>query len=326
MQLISIDWGTSSFRASRWTIRQPVRESVVIERLETNKGLLFVNTVLQNSDDQALFKNRFETCLMDTIGHWINQTTTILMSGMVGSKSGWLEAPYVCAPATVEQLAAQLVEIPLFAPDQQKVRAYIVPGVSQNAPPDVMRGEETQLFGLDSDHPINQLGTDYAQLPTEESLFILPGTHSKHVKFANAQIIQFKTYMTGELFGLLTTHSILAGLCKPNNFEQTSFETGVSQALKASDLTAQLFSLRAKSLINNEAGFCTSSALSGLLIGSELKDLSSSAKVHLVGSDALCDRYSNALRLLNIKHHIEKNKSAELGALRIALKAKLLEV
>ncbi len=325
MQLISIDWGTSSFRASRWTIKQPVRESVVVERLETNKGLLFVNAILQNSNDQAILETRFETCLMDTIGHWIDQPTTILMSGMVGSKSGWLEAPYVCAPATLEQLAAQLIEIPLLTPHPQKVRAYIVPGVSQSEPPDVMRGEETQLFGLDSDYPISQLRSEDAQLRTEESLFILPGTHSKHAQFVNAQIIQFKTYMTGELFSLLTTHSILAGLCKPNSFDQTSFETGVLLALKASDLSAQLFSLRAKSLINNEAGFCTGSALSGLLIGSELKDLSRSASVHLVGSDALCERYSNALKLLNIKHHIEKNKSAELGALRIALKANLLE-
>jgi 2-dehydro-3-deoxygalactonokinase len=322
MQLISIDWGTSSFRASRWQIELADKSYSVVERLESNKGLLSIQAIFKSapqksSTEKSRYSTTFESYLFDTIGHWLDQPTTILMSGMVGSKTGWLEAPYISSPASLADVAAQLIEVPLSAQQLQPVRAFIVPGVSQTSPPDVMRGEETQIFGLGSDllleQPLNQ-----------QALFVLPGTHSKHVQFANAQIIGFKTFMTGELFGLLTQHSILAALCKLHNFDLASFEAGVLQAQNANDLTAQLFSLRAKYLVENDAGFCTASALSGLLIGNELKDVYRKTTVHLVGSDSLCDRYAKALELLGIKHLIEKEKSAELGALRIALEAKLI--
>jgi 2-dehydro-3-deoxygalactonokinase len=317
MQLISIDWGTSSFRASRWQIEQPAHGFKVIERLDSDKGLLSIHKAVEKSANLLAHNTAFETYLLETIGHWIDQPTTIVMSGMVGSKTGWLEAPYVKAPATIEQLAAQLIQVPLFAARLNTVHAYIIPGVSQATPPDVMRGEETQLFGLNEENCIDA--------PQDQTLlFILPGTHSKHVHFANGQLIAFKTFMTGELYGLLSQHGVLAALCSLNNFDQHSFKAGVLQAQYANELTAQLFSLRAKYLIENDGRFCTASALSGLLIGSEMKGVPHTTKVHLVGADALCDRYAKALELLDIKYSVEKNKSAELGALRIALKAKII--
>jgi 2-dehydro-3-deoxygalactonokinase len=317
MQLISIDWGTSSFRAARWHIEQPEHDPKVIDRIESNQGLLAINKAITNSANKLTQRGAFEVCLLETIGHWIDQPTTIIMSGMVGSKTGWLEAPYTQAPASIEQLAARLTQVPLFAPKLNAVRAYIIPGVSQATPPDVMRGEETQLYGLN-------LEPSLAEPHNQTLLFVLPGTHSKHVKFENARLVAFKTFMTGELYGLLSQHSILSALCEPNSFDKTSFESGVQQSQKTDDLTAQLFSLRAKFLIEKDGRICTASALSGLLIGSELKTLPRETQVHLVGSDTLCVRYASALQLLGINYSVEKNKSAELGALRIALEANII--
>ncbi len=299
MQLISIDWGTSSFRAARWRYDAQTKPYVV-ERRESDQGLLAIK-------DRA-----FELYLIQVLADWLtkDQLNLILMSGMVGSKTGWLEAPYVAAPASLNQIAAELREVPLRSVELKNAKAFIVPGVAQYEPFDVMRGEETQLFGM-------------RQVSGNESLIILPGTHSKQVQLNNGKITQFKTYLTGELFALLSQHSVLASLIKTMQFDDHSFAMGVSQAQTAHDLSAQLFSLRARALLSNDR-FCTASALSGLLIGSELRGLARTTRVILVGADTLCSRYASVLRLLNIEHAIEKEKSAELGALRIAQEAKLI--
>jgi 2-dehydro-3-deoxygalactonokinase len=317
MQLITIDWGTSSFRAARWQFESAAHNARVVDRLESNQGLLAINKIISESTEPTVHAVRFETTLLRAIGHWLDQPSTILMSGMVGSKTGWIQAPYIETPASLDKVAEQLIEVHLSADAPKNIHTFIVPGVCQNNPPDVMRGEETQLFGLHFDQSPEQSSRT-------DSLCILPGTHSKHVDFSSGQIVRFKTYMTGELFALLSSQSILAGLCKPNQFDQLSFENAVAKANTDNDLQAQLFSLRAQSLLQNDQAFCTASALSGLLIGNELRALDRSTSVLLVGSDTLCDRYGTALESLGINYQIEKNKSAELGALRIAIKAKLL--
>jgi 2-dehydro-3-deoxygalactonokinase len=317
MQLITVDWGTSSFRATRWQFDNAANNAKVVDRLESNQGLLAINKIIADSIEANDYMLRFEKTLLDAVGHWLDQPSTILMSGMVGSKTGWLQAPYINTPASLDKVAEQLVEVRLSPEASENIRAFIVPGVCQNNPPDVMRGEETQLFGLHFDQSLEQTSRT-------DSFCILPGTHSKHVYFSGGQIVRFKTYMTGELFALLSSQSILAGLCKPNQFDQLSFENAVVKANTDSDLQAQLFSLRAQSLLQSDQAFCTASALSGLLIGNELRALDRSTSVLLVGSDTMCDRYGTALKRLGIQYRIGKNKSAELGALRIAIQAQLL--
>ncbi|HEX6375809.1 MAG TPA: 2-dehydro-3-deoxygalactonokinase [Allosphingosinicella sp.] len=233
---IAVDWGTTNRRA--WRLDPG---GAVAAEMEDERGIL---AVPEGGFHQAVADIRAR--LGDL---------PMLMAGMVGSNRGWVEAPYVPCPAGLPELAAQLRWI-------EGERAAIVPGVAYEAADaaDVMRGEEVQVLGA---HAEGWIGPGAA--------LCHPGTHNKWVRLAEGRIAAFRTVMTGEIFSLLKEHSILADLLDAPATPGPAFEAGVRHGLDRDDLTAELFSVRARTLLGKAAREDAGAYVSGLLIGADLK-------------------------------------------------------
>jgi len=275
---IFADWGTTNRRA--WAVD---RAGSVLDRRQDDHGLLGVK-------DRA-----FETSFRDFVGNWLTQApgTPILMAGMVGSKLGWREAPYVATPARFADLAQQMVELPPL--DGHPIR--IVPGLVCRASgtPDVMRGEETQLFGL------------WLQARTDR-LCVLPGTHSKWAEIKGDGVAGFRTYMTGEVFANLSSTGTIAQLMRKDApHDAGAFQRGLaaSESQSAGGLLNRLFSARTLGLFAELPGEAIASYLSGLLIGAELREaLSGGAPaqpIAVIGSARMNALYLEGLALMGAK-------------------------
>ncbi len=263
--MIGVDWGTSSFRAYR------LRDGVVIGRIETAGGIL------------GIPQGGFAAALRQAIAPWLAAgETEILLCGMVGSRQGWVEAPYLPCPAGPAEIAAAAIPIPF---DGARVR--LLPGLTTRAPggtPDVMRGEETKLVGL------------LATLGTAPALVCLPGTHSKWARLAGGQVVGFTTHMTGELRAVLLDHSILGRQARAAPPDAAAFRRGLHRAAEPGGLSHHLFGTRALGLFGELPETATESYLSGLLIGAECRaEASGAGTVHLAGAEALAERYAIAL-------------------------------
>lgn len=269
-RLLAVDWGSSSLRGA---LIAPDGE--VVEERAVARGILTVAP--------GEFPAVFDSCF----GAWMNPETLCLISGMAGSQQGWLEAPYCPCPAGFDDIAGQLAWV-------EPGRIAIVPGLSieTGGAPDVMRGEETQVFGA-----LQLLGLDNARL-------VLPGTHSKWVTVSNRRVTDFSTWMTGELYALLRQHSILARTLPATDPapDAAAFEQGVAHALRSQGLLHTAFSTRTLSLFKRMATDALPSYLSGLVIGEELKSqsLQHGDSVVLMGAPALTARYEQALALLGV--------------------------
>ena len=207
----------------------------------------------------------------------------MLLAGMVGSNRGWREAPYAPAPAGNEDLARAILWI-------EPGRTGIVPGVSQSgtggAGADVMRGEEVQV-----------LGAVAAGHVPPDALICHPGTHAKWIRMSGGRIASFRTMMTGELFSLLTRHSILADQLQDEVAVNASFERGVAEALAGAEILSALFGIRARHLLGEEEGEPTDYA-SGLLIGCDVRaglTIHRDGPIALIGREDLCALYGAAL-------------------------------
>lgn len=269
-----IDWGTTNFRAFAVDIN-----GQVITKTEWQLGLLQV--------ENRKFAASLQTVLEDWLGEY--QQLPIYMAGMIGSAQGWVDVPYVEAPITVNRLAEKThqFKLPWGAP------ATIVPGVSYQPTAgifDVMRGEEVQLFGLQSLKNI------------DDFVALFPGTHSKHMYINAKTLSSFSTFMTGELFSILSKNSIIGMGLPKQRASITTFERGVTESGKVT-LTSQLFAARTHRLFGNFEESEVLDYLSGLLIGEELKALSSK-KVYLVGGEKLCCQYQQACVFLGIQASI----------------------
>jgi 2-dehydro-3-deoxygalactonokinase len=206
----------------------------------------------------------------------------MLLAGMVGSNRGWRDARYVACPAGAADVARAILWI-------EPGQVGIVPGVSQKgaAGADVMRGEEVQV-----------LGAAGAGLVPPDVLVCHPGTHAKWVELAAVRIVSFRTMMTGELFGLLKAHSILADELQEEARADAHFREGVAAGLGGEDLLAALFRIRARHLLGESQGGGASFA-SGLLIGSDVRaglGLHRDGPIALIGAPGLCALYAAALR------------------------------
>lgn len=269
--LLAVDWGTSSLRGA-WLNSA----GGVIEERFFARGILAVG--------QGEFPSVFDACF----GDWMKAPGAVcLMTGMVGSQQGWLEAPYCTCPAGFEKIAARLAWV-------EPGRVAIVPGLccEHDGIPDVMRGEETQVFGA-----LKLLGL-------QEALLVLPGTHSKWVRVQAGRIHSFSTFMTGEFFALLRQHSILSRTLPVSDgeFDSAAFERGVTLALRSSSLLQTAFSARTLSLFDRLPAAALPSYLSGLVIGEELRAQSSQTKadVVIIGAETLTLRYQHALALRGV--------------------------
>ena len=229
---IAVDWGTTNRRAYRLDA-----EGGVIDETEDRRGIL------------AVEPGGFGAAIAEIAARLGERP--MLLAGMIGSNRGWLEAPYMRCPAGLEELADGVVWA-------EPGRAAIVPGVACEEPADVMRGEEVQLLGAVADG-----------LMEPDGLVCHPGTHNKWVRLENGRIDRFRTVMTGELFNLLREHSILSDLLQRPVEPDEAFRAGVRHGVERDDLTAELFSVRARSLLGEADG--AASYTSGLLIGCDLK-------------------------------------------------------
>ena len=212
----------------------------------------------------------------------------VFLCGMAGSRNGLAEAPYVRAPATMESWRRSRLRVRAGEFD-----ASIAPGVQASnflGVPDVMRGEETQIFGA--------LALD-RQLAAGNHLIVLPGTHSKWVQVRDGVIERAQTYITGELFELLGRHSSLLRVGTDSGAENQGFEAGVRAGARG-DLAASLFETRTAQLLDGRSAGWAKAFLSGLLIGAEIACLSEtgelrSAPLTVIGEPELTAIYLQAL-------------------------------
>ncbi len=290
--LVAVDWGTSSLRAARLDARGKVLEERLLPR-----GILTIPA------------NGFATFFEATYEDWTRGTGIFtLISGMAGSNQGWKEAPYCPCPAGFDEVAGALTWI-------EAQRIAIVPGLSCEHPhaPDVMRGEEVQIFGA-------------MQLTgLRDGLFVLPGTHSKWAQVQNGRVVSFRTYMTGEFYALLSQHSILAKTLPADGeapFDADAFAQGIATAAAGAGLLHTAFSARTLSLFSRMAPAAQPSYLSGLVIGEELRLQMHDAEkarpgsdngVVLIGSSTLTARYSHALALQGVRSQTLGSKATWAG-------------
>lgn len=277
--LIAVDWGTTNRRA--YLIDA---SGAIVDRREDNLGILGVPP------------KGFGNALCGLIDGWRDVRSAgppVLMSGMVGSRQGWIEATYAQCPVDPNSLATNLVSVP----DLEDI--WIVPGVCllpAGERRDVMRGEEIQVFGA-----LAESGQDNAML-------CLPGTHNKWVRVEGGRLTDFVTAMTGEVYRVMCDHSILGALIQdeaPHDVE--AFARAIEASGKPGGLLIHLFELRADGLFGTTPEEAQASYLSGLLIGHEIRDLSPDFTelgdpVLLVGSDLLSGIYGQALDQLGIAY------------------------
>jgi 2-dehydro-3-deoxygalactonokinase len=300
-RLIALDWGTSALRAYL---------------LGDGGGVL--ETRVEPWGIMQLPAGGFAAAFDQVTSGWRASApgAPVIASGMVGSAQGWADAPYCPSPAGAAELAGALVG----AGDG---RLVIVPGVVQRGEsPNVMRGEETQIVGALATHP--ELAAD--------ALFILPGTHSKWVQVSEGRIGRFTTFMTGELFAVLSSASILgrlardAGRTLEDDAATEAFVRGVSAARSATTgIAPLLFSARARVLTGQLAPEASLEYLSGLLIGDELRcGLADGGRPRaLVGEPALCARYVRALGMFGMDAVAVIADAAPAGLWAIAQHASL---
>ena len=298
--LIGLDWGTSSLRAYRFDDTGQVGE-----------------TRARPWGVRHLPDGGFEAALTDVTSGWPRWPR--LACGMLGSRQGWLEVPYLGLPADTARLAGALGT--LHANDGLDV--HIVPGLRNPLGPDVMRGEETQLLGALALRPAL----------AARSNWILPGTHSKWVRVRDGVVTDFCTAMTGELFALLREHSILCSDAGEILADPDAFARGIIAARDSGSAGAmsRLFSARSLMLEGALAPASVPEYLSGLLIGEELraglasKRFRSDAPFQLIGDAALCVRYRVAARHFEIALAEPVIEAAAHGLWQIARDAGLVD-
>lgn len=267
---IGVDWGSTSFRAYRFD-----EHYQLIDTIESKTGI------------KHIADSSYEATLFSLVSQWIQPNMSILLSGMITSRNGWIETPYLPIPATLDNLVKHSVQHML-----RGTQLYFLPGLSQTTPrSDVIRGEELQLFG--------------ATLSINNALVVLPGTHSKWAQIINKQVVSFQTIVTGELFDVLLNNTLVGQLANDENLHIEAFERGVHRGFESNAIISELFQCRADVLLEQLSQNQVHSYLSGLLIGNEINEgmLGTNNKhnaVVLIGSALLCKRYQYAFDALSI--------------------------
>lgn len=302
--LVAIDWGTSSFRA--WLLDA---DGNALDSVQDDLGILKVPS------------GNFEAVFDDQLCPWFEKHGPLpaLASGMIGSRQGWVEAPYVACPAGPKELADHLAVVRTSS----SITLHIVPGMnySDEGVPDVMRGEETQVAGAIADWQLSKV-------------CVLPGTHSKWMLVRDGCIQQFKTFMTGELFSLLVEYSILGRLMEGREFDDAAFERGCRIVMESEgELLSQLFSARTLGLFEQLPLTGIHSYLSGLIICSEIREglakfpqlnEAQARPVKLIGDETLLRLYQRAFDLTKSKSELVKGHPVTWGLFEIARAASLI--
>lgn len=301
-RLIALDWGTSSLRAF----------------LMGDGGVLLDSKAAPYGIMQ-LPEGGFAAAFAEVTSDWLLATPGLpaLASGMIGSAQGWLQAPYRQGPTGLQDLAAFLAT----TPTGHGPVLHIVPGIMMDTErPEVMRGEETQIFGALFLHPALRDGVR----------LVMPGTHCKWVSVRDGGIAGFQTFMTGELFSVLQAHSILGRPARDAGKPATggtAFAAGVNATRASGNGVAPLlFSARTLVLAGKMPPEDSLEYLSGLLIGDELRSALDPRveRLALIGEPALCDRYLRALALFGRTDAFIIARATEAGLWQIACQAGLV--
>lgn len=285
---VAVDWGTTHLRA--WLMSA---DGAVLERRDSDKGMI------------CLAREAFGPTLTALIEDVPGDTELpAVICGMAGSRQGWAEAPYVqvpCAPPSISDATRVKTE---------RLDVRILPGVKQASPADVMRGEETQIAGF------------LCAEPKFDGVLCLPGTHNKWARISAGEIVSFRTFMTGELFALISENSVLRHSVDSDAWDQSAFDETLADTIsRPADLAAKLFSLRAEGLLNDLPASAARARLSALLIGAEL----SAAKPYWLGQDVVvlgegkvASAYKGALSFQGAMVRSVNAENATLAGLRAA--------
>jgi 2-dehydro-3-deoxygalactonokinase len=290
-KFISCDWGTSALRLkvvdvdSKTVMAEASGEQGISGTVDLwkqsgmleDKRMFFYQSILK--EQLVKLEQQLNVSLQDV---------PVIISGMASSNIGMLELPYKQVPlsANGNDLTVEVVE----SSDNFMHKMLLISGIRTNN--DVMRGEETQLIGcLNEDDETDQY-------------FIFTGTHSKHVMVKSGMVVDFKTYMTGEFFALLSKKSVLSStveddknLYDENNMN--SFDAGVKASLH-SNLLHAAFLVRTNHILGRLPKKENYFYLSGLLIGTEMKELPGEQEhVTLVSNKSLSRFYEAAFKILH---------------------------
>lgn len=272
--MIVVDWGTTNLRVCACS-----NDGTILKSAHSTQG---IKSVPKGGFSGAL------TQMIDKLGECSEQP--IYVCGMAGARGGWREAPYCGTPIAIEDIAANLTPLP------EKLDGYLLPGaktVSPDGTLDVMRGEEIQIFG------------GMSKFDIQNGVVCLPGTHSKWVRIEDGRIVNFATFMTGDIFNALS-HTILSCEEKTEH-DPTAFGLGLKASVDSDcGLLHRLFTARTRVLDGTLMPNQVSAYVSGLLIGHELAESSSfcepSERIVLIGSKVLCHRYQEALDYFGRKY------------------------
>ena len=274
---IAVDWGTSNRRA--WALGP---QGEILQQRADDKGLL------------AHADRRFAQSLELFLADWLKEAPgiPIIMAGMVGSRMGWVEVPYVPVPIRLTDLASHLAKAGEIAGSA----CWIVPGVNMDddTQPEVMRGEECQMLGA------------LLRENLQSAMFVTPGTHSKWARVVDGRLTTFRTYITGELFDLLGKSGTLSQVMIGSQDNPDAFARGVIASADA-ELLNRVFSVRTFGLFGKMPGADLRSYLSGLLVGAEMRDAikawpdAARSDAICIGSAAMIARYQAAAQRLGIQ-------------------------
>jgi len=288
---LSVDWGTTNFRL-RLVERSSTR---IISELLSSTGIkdLYLKWQKEGGDKEFIFLS-FLKQQIDLLQKNIPEDIEIVISGMASSSIGIHELPYAALPFCINGNGLNVEEFkhPLF-PFGYK----LISGVCSDS--DVMRGEEVQVVGLAKRVSLNG-----------KNIFILPGTHSKHLTCENEKVTDFNTFMTGEMFHAIAEHTLLKDSIEnlpPSHEDFTAFDEGILRNNTGLSLMNDLFKIRSSDLLGSRTPKQNCFYLSGLLIGEELSSLKSLSfdRIILCAGGNLVELYIRALQILGF---IEKAK------------------
>jgi 2-dehydro-3-deoxygalactonokinase len=261
---IAADWGTTNLRV--WAMSP---SGTVLATATSSDGM------------GTLDRAGYEPALLALIGDWLTGAPPVIACGMVGSRQGWIEAPYATTPCPATPIGFVCPAV-----NDPRLAVHIIPGIKQTAPADVMRGEETQIAGY------------LALNPGFDGVICLPGTHTKWAHISAGEVVSFQTFMTGDLFAAISQHTVLRH-SMGDGWDNDGFAQGLDDAFtRPEKLAARLFSLRAEGLVHGLASAVARARLSGLLIGAELaaaKPYWLGQNVAVVGEGRLSRLYVAAL-------------------------------
>ncbi len=289
---IAVDWGTSNLRAYAMGSEGCLAEA------SSHDGM------------GHLARDAFEGALVRLVEPWLTagRVMPVIACGMVGSRQGWQEAPYRAVPCTPLD-PGFLVTVPTRDP---RISVSLVPGLKQMKPADVMRGEETQIAGA------------LALMPGFDGVLCLPGTHSKWVHLSAGEVVSFQTCMTGEMFELLSEHSVLRHGMGGEGWDEAAFDEALSDALSHPErVGARLFALRAEGLLSGLSGAAARARLSGMLIGMELAGARAywlGQPVGIVGAEKLSAHYARALKAQGVSVRLLPARDTVLAGLTAAFR------